>query len=123
MANPFTLAGDALDRESNQRLKLVDLSNYNLSALPDFVTENSEQIEHLILDGNQLTEASLEESPPLSNLKSLSLNSNKLKNIGVALQFLARKCPNLRFLSLIGNPGWPHPVINPSDPQLYENYA
>ncbi|KAI1717240.1 leucine-rich melanocyte differentiation-associated protein [Ditylenchus destructor] len=101
---------------------LVDISNQNLGALPSIISEKSDLIEHLILDGNQLTEDSLEDIPRLEKLKSLSLNANKIKNIGLVLQFLARQCPSLTFLSLIGNPGWPHPVIN-ADFRLYETYA
>ena len=102
--------------------RFVDISDQNLGTLPEFINENSNQIEHLILDGNELNEYALEEIPRLEKLTSLSLNSNKIKNIGLLLQFLARKCPNLRFLSLIGNPGWPHPIINPNF-QLYHKYA
>uniref|UniRef100_A0A183C521 BTB_2 domain-containing protein n=1 Tax=Globodera pallida TaxID=36090 RepID=A0A183C521_GLOPA len=36
--------------------------------------------------------------------------------------YLKRKCPNLKFLSLSGNPGWPHPILN-DNLQLYRTYA
>lgn len=48
------------------------------SSLPDIITEYSDVIEHLILDGNQLTECALEDIPRLEHLQSLSLNSNKV---------------------------------------------
>ncbi|KAI3407410.1 hypothetical protein GPALN_002292 [Globodera pallida] len=38
------------------------------------------------------------------------------------LKYLKRKCPNLKFLSLSGNPGWPHPILN-DNLQLYRTYA
>uniref|UniRef100_A0A7E4VK26 LRRCT domain-containing protein n=1 Tax=Panagrellus redivivus TaxID=6233 RepID=A0A7E4VK26_PANRE len=91
-------------------VSVVDLGDLNLHTLPDVVVQNSHQIEHLLLDENNFNEKTFE-GITFPNLKSLSLNSNKIKNVGVFIQLLAWKCPNLTFLSLIGNPGWPHPVL------------
>uniref|UniRef100_A0AC34QTU6 Uncharacterized protein n=1 Tax=Panagrolaimus sp. JU765 TaxID=591449 RepID=A0AC34QTU6_9BILA len=90
-------------------LKILDLSDLRIHTLPDLVLQQSDKIEHLILDENELDENFLEDVC-FPNLKTLSLNSNKIRNIGVFLQQISWKCPNLVFLSLIGNPGWPHPV-------------
>lgn len=103
--------------------------------MPDVILQNSDKIEHLILDENHLTEESLEDAC-FPQLKSLSLNSNnvsqlfaattsnilknfQIKNIGVFLQYISWKCPNLVFLSLIGNPGWPHPILS-QNAKIYE---
>jgi len=97
---------------------LIDCTNLGLGQLPiDVIADHAEQLRHLILDGNELTEHSfleheqaLETGPCFDNLQTLSLNGNRIVNVGILLQFLSRKCPNLKCLSLIGNPGWPHPI-------------
>ncbi|KAL3073910.1 hypothetical protein niasHT_023672 [Heterodera trifolii] len=113
----------ASHRSSTDDLTVLDCSNLSLGQLPiELLTEHSEEIEHLILDENELDEQALEDIPRLDKLETLSLNGNQIKNIGVFLQYLKRKCPNLKFLSLIGNPGWPHPILN-NNLQLYRTYA
>uniref|UniRef100_A0A183CLN4 Leucine-rich repeat-containing protein 51 n=1 Tax=Globodera pallida TaxID=36090 RepID=A0A183CLN4_GLOPA len=114
---------DSSDCSTTDDLTVLDCSNLNLEQLPvELLTEHSEDIEHLILDENELDEQALEDIPRLDKLETLSLNGNQIKNIGVLLQYLKRKCPNLKFLSLIGNPGWPHPILN-DNLQLYRTYA
>uniref|UniRef100_A0A9J2P695 U2A'/phosphoprotein 32 family A C-terminal domain-containing protein n=1 Tax=Ascaris lumbricoides TaxID=6252 RepID=A0A9J2P695_ASCLU len=90
------------------------------SSLPNVVIENRHRIEHLILDGNKFTEHSLN-VPPFDNLVTLSLNSNRIRNVAVLLKYLGKQCPKLTFLSLIGNPGWPHP-ISTHNPSAYYSY-
>uniref|UniRef100_A0A914CB43 Uncharacterized protein n=1 Tax=Acrobeloides nanus TaxID=290746 RepID=A0A914CB43_9BILA len=102
-------------------LGLIDFSNQNLWRLPDEVINNADQIQHLILDGNELDE-SVWQHIRFENLRTLSLNANKVKNIGVLVQYLSRKCPKLTFLSLIGNPGWPYPIHNLNSKKKYRAY-
>ncbi|CAD5214906.1 unnamed protein product [Bursaphelenchus okinawaensis] len=103
-------------------LGLLDLSGRDLSLLPDGVVQNSAHLKHLILDGNLLTEHVFQSLPvPFPQLETLSINCNQIVNIGVFIQSLAHQCPKLRFLSLIGNPGWPHPVLR-STAQKYYKY-
>ncbi|KAF7638226.1 hypothetical protein Mgra_00002196 [Meloidogyne graminicola] len=106
-------------------LGLLDCSNLNLEQLPlELEDKNIEQLKHLILDENQLDEQSLELLPELPLLETLSLNGNCIKNCGVLLQILCRKTPNLKYLSLIGNPGWPHPILDGNkNIELYKKYA
>uniref|UniRef100_A0A914RC56 Uncharacterized protein n=1 Tax=Parascaris equorum TaxID=6256 RepID=A0A914RC56_PAREQ len=33
-----------------------------------------------------------------------------IRNVALLLRYLGKQCPKLTFLSLIGNPGWPHPI-------------
>uniref|UniRef100_A0A183CCC8 Leucine-rich repeat-containing protein 51 n=1 Tax=Globodera pallida TaxID=36090 RepID=A0A183CCC8_GLOPA len=130
---------DSSDCSTTDDLTVLDCSNLNLEALHIVMetgaerkknrpscrlncSPNTEDIEHLILDENELDEQALEDIPRLDKLETLSLNGNQIKNIGVLLQYLKRKCPNLKFLSLIGNPGWPHPILN-DNLQLYRTYA
>jgi len=76
------------------------------------------------LDENQLDEQALESLPELPSLETLSLNGNCIKNCGVLLQILCRKAPHLKCLSLIGNPGWPHPILGGGrNLELYKKYA
>uniref|UniRef100_A0AC34GWE3 Uncharacterized protein n=1 Tax=Panagrolaimus sp. ES5 TaxID=591445 RepID=A0AC34GWE3_9BILA len=112
-------APELLARIGCEDFKVVDLSDLNLYNLPDVILDKSDKIEHLILDENHLTEEFLEDAC-FPNLKSLSLNSNNIKNIRVFLQFISWKCPKLVFLSLIGNPGWPHPILC-NNAKLYQN--
>uniref|UniRef100_A0A0K0G630 Leucine-rich repeat-containing protein n=1 Tax=Strongyloides venezuelensis TaxID=75913 RepID=A0A0K0G630_STRVS len=58
-----------------------------------------------------------------NEIESLSLNSNNIKNVGVLLQILYRQAPNIRFLSLIDNPGWPHPIKHSKNMVLYRKYC
>uniref|UniRef100_A0A914I073 Uncharacterized protein n=1 Tax=Globodera rostochiensis TaxID=31243 RepID=A0A914I073_GLORO len=109
-------------KKSAEARAFRDVSNFFFGLPVELLTEHSEDIEHLILDENELDEQALEDIPRLDKLETLSLNGNQIKNIGVLLQYLKRKCPNLKFLSLIGNPGWPHPILN-DNLQLYRTYA
>ncbi|KAE9556355.1 hypothetical protein FO519_000395 [Halicephalobus sp. NKZ332] len=101
--------------------RILDLSDLNLHILPDIIVRNSQKIEHLILDENELEDNFLENCT-FSSLKTLSVNSNKITNIGVFLHQISWRCPNLVFLSLIGNPGWPHPIIG-NNVELYKTVA
>ncbi|VDM46139.1 unnamed protein product [Toxocara canis] len=104
----------------DESLRVVDISNQYLTSLPNLVIENRQRIEHLILDGNRFSEHSLN-IPLFANLVTLSLNSNRIQNVGILLEHLRKQCPKLTFLSLIGNPGWPHPVST-SDFLMYSSY-
>ena len=94
------------------------------SQLPlDLLNEQADDLKHLILDENHLDEQALDELPELPSLETLSLNGNCVKNCGVLLQVLCRKLPQLKCLSLIGNPGWPHPILNANNLGIYRKYA
>ncbi|TMS36020.1 hypothetical protein L596_003289 [Steinernema carpocapsae] len=101
-------------------LRLIDASNQNLTVLPSFVLEHADKVEHLILDGNNLTEYFL--NVTFANLKTLSLNTNRICDVGLLLKTVSKRCPNLSFLSLIGNPGWPH-HFSSNEPGLYKQYS
>lgn len=114
---------DELGPTEDRSLGLLDCSNLSLGELPlDLLSEQAQELKHLILDENQLDEQALEDIPELPSLETLSLNGNCVKNCGVLFQILSRKIPNLKCLSLIGNPGWPHPVLN-GNLQTYRKYA
>uniref|UniRef100_A0A0K0EY94 Leucine-rich repeat-containing protein n=1 Tax=Strongyloides venezuelensis TaxID=75913 RepID=A0A0K0EY94_STRVS len=114
---------DRLNNISNKNdLFIVDLSHCGLHLLPNEIGKQSHIIKHLILDGNILDEHFLK-NHYFPNLESLSLNSNNIKNVGVLLQILYRQAPNIRFLSLIDNPGWPHPIKHSKNMVLYRKYC
>uniref|UniRef100_A0A914M0E6 Uncharacterized protein n=1 Tax=Meloidogyne incognita TaxID=6306 RepID=A0A914M0E6_MELIC len=112
----------------DKNLGLLDYSNLNLEQFPlELISTEDrslEELKHLILDENQLDEQALESLPELPSLETLSLNGNCIKNCGVLLQILCRKAPHLKYLSLIGNPGWPHPIlVGGRNLELYKKYA
>jgi len=101
-------------------IRLIDVSHQQLGALPSIVIEAKDIVEHLILDGNELTEHALK-VPKFEHLQTLSLNANRIRNVGQLLKHLSVYCPKLRHLSLIANPGWPHPITN-GDALIYSQY-
>ncbi|KAI6176713.1 Leucine-rich repeat-containing protein C10orf11 [Aphelenchoides bicaudatus] len=106
--------------EPIEEFDLLDFSYRGLSALPEFVIANAHLVKHLILDGNHFDEHVFD-NVRFPVLETLSFNCNQINNIGVFIQFLSHKCPELRFLSLIGNPGWPHALRN-DNLKLYSKY-
>ncbi|CAJ0932070.1 unnamed protein product, partial [Mesorhabditis belari] len=93
----------------DKKLRAIDISQQQLHTLPGAVIEKRLSLEHLIADGNNLNENALH-IPRFPRLKTLSLNANKIRDVSLLLEHLQEACPNLEFLSLIGNPGWPHPI-------------
>ncbi|XP_011693938.1 PREDICTED: leucine-rich repeat-containing protein C10orf11 [Wasmannia auropunctata] len=98
----------------------LDLS-YNelttISGIKDF-----EQLQELILDNNKLD--NLKTLPYMPTLTTLSVNNNKISNIDKALDKIQESCPNVEYVSLLGNPGCPDQLTNPTstDEDDYERY-
>lgn len=78
-------------------------------------------VKHLVLDGNCFDERAFL-NVRLPALETLSINRNQIENVAVFVQSLAHRCPRLRFLSLIGNPGWPHPAVQQASAQQYSKF-
>lgn len=95
----------------------VDLSHnsfHSLEFLQDF-----DKVQTLIIDHNPLR--SLSSLPLLPRLDTLSLNYNQIPDCE-SLQVLARSCPSLTHLSLMGNPCCP--LLSPSvSEDVYESYC
>ncbi|XP_063995724.1 leucine-rich melanocyte differentiation-associated protein-like [Diachasmimorpha longicaudata] len=98
----------------------LDLS-YNeltsLSALKEYI-----HLQELILDNNDLHD--LKTLPYMPNLTTLSLNNNKIDDIDMAVDKIKECCPNVIFLSLLGNPGYPDQLTDPmtNDEADYNRY-
>ena len=86
----------------------------NVERLKDFPA-----LETLIVDQNELEGfASL---PSLRGLTTLSANKNNITSLRSTLKFCKRRCPNLKFLSLMGNPCCPNELNGGTDAQ-YDEY-
>ncbi|KAK2585358.1 hypothetical protein KPH14_010037 [Odynerus spinipes] len=98
----------------------LDLS-YNeltsVTALKEF-----SRLEELILDNNRLRD--LKTLPSLPCLTTLSLNNNKILDIDSTLEKIRDCCPKVAYVSLLGNPGCPDQLTNPTstDEDDYERY-
>jgi hypothetical protein len=68
-------------------------------------------LEELILDNNDLSDGALECLPSLPRIHTLSLNKNKIDNCDQLLEEVKKKCPSLRYLSLLGNTACPNPLL------------
>lgn len=80
----------------------VDLSRNQLSSLE--CLEGFDRMQTLTCDHNAIS--SLSTLPVLKHLDTLSLNFNLIRNLE-CLEDLARSCPSLAHLSLMGNPCCP----------------
>ncbi|XP_015516092.1 leucine-rich melanocyte differentiation-associated protein-like isoform X1 [Neodiprion virginianus] len=98
----------------------LDLSYNNLvslTALKEFAN-----LEELVLDNNCLCD--LNTLPRMPKLTTLSVNNNKVTDIERALDRIKECCPCLKYASLLGNPGCPDQLTNPTttDEEDYERY-
>lgn len=84
-------------------LKILDLTRNKFKNL-DFLSEFP-NLTSLILDRNELDSETV--LPHLPNLQLLWLNYNKVDELFPFIRNLQRSCPNLRFLSMMGNPAAP----------------
>ncbi|KAL6420385.1 hypothetical protein ACFW04_014823 [Cataglyphis niger] len=98
----------------------LDLSFNELTTVSG--VKDFEQLQELILDNNKLND--LKTLPCISTLTTLSLNNNKISNIDRALERIRECCPNIEYVSLLGNPGCPDQLTNPTstDEDDYERY-
>ncbi|XP_034949981.1 leucine-rich melanocyte differentiation-associated protein-like [Chelonus insularis] len=98
----------------------LDLS-YNqltsISALKDYGN-----LQELILDNNKLRD--LKTLPYVPALTTISLNNNELSDIDAALEKIKNCCPNIKYVSLLGNPGYPDQLTDPvnNDEADYDRY-
>ena len=91
-------------RQYRHVARRIDLS-YNCIAsfegLADF-----KELRELVLDNNRLKDGV--KIPLLPRLETLSLNKNLITNLDPFLDALVKSCPNITFLSLLGNVACPN---------------
>lgn len=74
-------------------------------------------LNELILDNNNFDDEHLDFRKNL-RLKTLSLNKNRLTNLYKLINSIKTCFPNLEYLSLIGNPLCPGPILNSATSQI-----
>ena len=72
-----------------------------------------------MLDNNELGDAFV--LPPLPQLRTLSLNNNKIEDLGRLIDNLRQTCPDLHLLSLLKNPACPNDLLG-GDDEDYNRY-
>ncbi|CRK88024.1 CLUMA_CG001810, isoform A [Clunio marinus] len=87
---------------SGKDVTQVDFSSNSLVSL-DCISRFA-MLREVILDNNFLSDATIFPKHSFPNITLLSLNNNKLENLNQLLDNLVRCFPNVRYLSLLGNP-------------------
>ncbi|XP_063707084.1 leucine-rich melanocyte differentiation-associated protein [Culicoides brevitarsis] len=91
------------------RVKILDLSCNKISSLD--ALQYFDDMEELILDNNLIADDVV--FPPNSpNLRLLSLNNNRIKDLNKLLKKIRRSFPHLEYLSLLGNTACPYFFLN-----------
>ncbi|XP_066600783.1 leucine-rich melanocyte differentiation-associated protein-like [Prorops nasuta] len=98
----------------------LDLSYNELTSISGI--KDYANLQELVLDNNNLHH--LRTLPYIPTLNTLSLNNNKLSDIDEALNTIRKCCPNVAYVSLLGNPGCPDQLTNSgtTDDDDYERY-
>ncbi|XP_015600867.1 leucine-rich melanocyte differentiation-associated protein isoform X2 [Cephus cinctus] len=98
----------------------LDLSYNALSSVS--ALKDCTDLEELILDNNCLED--LKTLPVMPSLTTLSVNNNKLADIDGVLKRIKDCCPKVEYVSLLGNPGYPDQLTNPTlnDDEDYERF-
>uniref|UniRef100_A0A8W7Q4Z8 U2A'/phosphoprotein 32 family A C-terminal domain-containing protein n=1 Tax=Anopheles coluzzii TaxID=1518534 RepID=A0A8W7Q4Z8_ANOCL len=91
------------------RVQHLDLCHNKLSSFD--ALERFPYLVELVLDNNYLTDEIIFPAQ-LNNVKLLSLNNNKFKNLDLLLTKLSLCFPELEYLSLLGNPACPCHLLN-----------
>ncbi|XP_053977514.1 leucine-rich melanocyte differentiation-associated protein-like [Hylaeus volcanicus] len=98
----------------------LDLSYNELTSIT--AVRDFQNLQELILDNNKLRD--LKTLPRIPTLTTLSVNNNKITDIDALLKRIRECCPNVVYVSLLGNPGCPDQLTNPSstDDEDYNRY-
>eukprot|EP00039_Didymoeca_costata_P011880 m.168472 g.168472 ORF g.168472 m.168472 type:complete len:1024 (+) comp15319_c2_seq1:135-3206(+) len=96
--------------------KSIDLSFGQVQSvehLADF-----KNLESIVLDQNEID--SLDSFPVLPSLETLSLNKNNITSLKAVIRAAKKKFPNLKFISLLGNPCCPSELSGGTEAQYAE---
>ncbi|XP_008554381.1 leucine-rich melanocyte differentiation-associated protein [Microplitis demolitor] len=98
----------------------LDLSYNELTSIS--ALKDCNNLQELILDNNKLYD--LNTLPSINTLTTISLNNNKIVDIDLALEKISSCCPNVKYVSLLGNPGYPDQLTDPvnNDEADYDRY-
>ncbi|CAK9833329.1 Leucine-rich melanocyte differentiation-associated protein [Anthophora retusa] len=98
----------------------LDLSYNELTSIT--AVKYFQRLQELVLDNNKLRD--LRTLPRIPTLTTLSLNNNKITDIYSTLKRIQECCPNVVYVSLLGNPGCPDQLTNPTstDDEDYDRY-
>ncbi|KAI6659752.1 Leucine-rich repeat-containing protein C10 [Oopsacas minuta] len=79
-------------------------------------------LKELVLDNNVITDGGFD-LPQMPQLELLSLNKNKLEDLDVVLSKIRKNCPDLSYLSLLGNIACPSELLGgEEDENDYQRY-
>lgn len=95
---------------------VIDLSHNKLNNIEEL--GKFTMLEELNLDNNDVNDDT--EFPTMPRLTTLSLNKNKLVDCDNLVTKLRRNCPNLRYISLLGNDACPHPLLGYSEKEYQQ---
>lgn len=99
--------------------KRLDLSYNAIRSLDGL--ERFPYLEELVLDNNFIDDGVV--VPYLDTLHTLSLNKNKVSDLGRLLDQVSERLPNLRYLSLLGNKACPDQLTREdANERDYRNY-
>ncbi|XP_022081346.1 leucine-rich melanocyte differentiation-associated protein-like [Acanthaster planci] len=110
---------DQLGQWYGKQVTRLDLSFNHIRSLEGL--ERFVKLEELILDQNELTDSVV--LPHMSKLHTLVLNKNRIKDLESLMDQLKERCPNLTYLSLLGNEACPNELSSTDkDEDDYQRY-
>lgn len=94
----------------------IDLSHNKIKEITEI--GKFEKLEELNLDNNDVDDET--RIPTMPSLTTLSLNKNNLVDCEKLVRQLRENCPNLKYLSLLGNEACPHPLLGYSEEEYQQ---
>ncbi|XP_038061534.1 leucine-rich melanocyte differentiation-associated protein-like [Patiria miniata] len=110
---------DELGQWYGKQVTRLDLSFNHIRSLEGL--ERFIKLEELVLDQNELNDSI--NIPPIPTLQTLVLNKNRIKDLERLTDQLKQQCPNLTYLSLLGNEACPNELSSTDkDEDDYQRY-
>ncbi|KAL7020062.1 hypothetical protein ACKWTF_011369 [Chironomus riparius] len=113
------IPGEIINEFRDKDVTQIDFSS-NLLASIDFISHFSD-LNEIILDNNFLSDETMFPNKVFYKIQLLSLNNNKFEDLDKLVYNICYSFPNLRHLSLLGNPLCPALNENYNEDD-YENY-
>lgn len=96
---------EILSRSHSNVTELLDLREGSLTHLPGLDHPQWTSLTSLVVDRNKIE--AISSWPAIAGLETLSLNANYIDELDMLCTDVAAKYPNLKYLSLLGNPCCP----------------